>query len=191
MLNARAQLREGETVLVLGASSGVGTAAIQIAHNLGAHVIAETTHADKASRIKALGADEVIVCHPQEIAARVMEITHNQGVEVVFEHVGPATWEQSLKAVIKGGRIVTCGATTGPEVPLILRQLFGREITLMGSMLGTLAEMQRVVKLVVNSTLAPVVDKVYPLKDAAIAHQQLLEKRHVGKLVLTLGGEAT
>ena len=186
MLGNRAQLKESETVLVLGAGSGIGTAAVQIAHYMGAHVIAATTAAEKVARIKALGADQVIVSHPQELASKVLELTHKNGVEVVFEHVGPATWEQSLKSVARGGRIVTCGATTGPEVPLILRQLFGREITLLGSMVGTMAEMQRVTKLVMNGTLKPVVDHVFPLKDAALAHEALLEKKHVGKLVLSV-----
>ena len=186
MLATRAQLKEGETVLILGAGSGIGTAGIQIARYLGAHVIAATTNADKVDRLKALGADEVIVCHPQDIAAKVMEVTHKNGVEVVFEHLGPATWEQSLKSASRGGRIVTCGATTGPEVPLVLRQLFSREITLLGSMMGTLAELQRVTKLVASDTLKPVVDTVYPLKDAASAHIALLEKKQVGKLVLSV-----
>jgi NADPH:quinone reductase-like Zn-dependent oxidoreductase len=186
MLATRAQLKEGETVLILGAGSGIGTAGVQIARYLGAHVIAVTTRADKLERIKALGADEVIVSHSQDIAAQVMEVTHKNGVDVVFEHVGPATWEQSLKSVSRGGRIVTCGATTGPEVPLVLRQLYSREITLLGSMLGTLSELQRVTKLMTSSTLRPVVDTVYPLKDAALAHTALLEKKHVGKLVLSV-----
>jgi NADPH:quinone reductase-like Zn-dependent oxidoreductase len=186
MLAGRAQLKESETVLVLGAGSGIGTAAVQIAHYMGAHVIAVTTSAAKVDRIKALGADNVIVSHPQELAPKVLELTAKQGVEVVFEHVGPATWEQSLKCVARGGRIVTCGATTGPEVPLILRQIFSREITLLGSSLGTPAELQRIVKLIGNGTLKPVVDRVFPLKDAAAAHEALLEKKHVGKLVLSV-----
>lgn len=184
MLAARAQLKESETVLVLGAGSGLGTAAVQVARYLGGHVIAVTTSADKVERIKALGADQVIVSHPQDLAPKVLDLTNKNGVEVVFEHVGPATWEQSLKSAARGGRIVTCGATTGPEVPLILRQIFSREITLLGSMAGTFAELQRVTKLVSNGTLKPVVDTVFPLMDAAAAHEALLDKKHVGKLVL-------
>ena len=186
MLAARAQLKESENVLVLGAGSGIGTAAVQVARYLGGHVIAVTTNADKVDRIKALGADQVIVSHPQDISSKVLEATKKNGVDVVFEHVGPATWEQSLKSAARGGRSVTGGATTGPEVPLILRQIFSREITLLGSMLGTMAELQRVNKLVANGTLKPVVDTVYPLKDAAVAHEALLEKKHVGKLVLSI-----
>jgi NADPH:quinone reductase-like Zn-dependent oxidoreductase len=186
MLATRAQLKESENVLIMGAGSGVGTAGIQVARYLGAHVIASTTSQHKAERLKALGADEVIVGHPQDLAPKVLESTHNMGVEVVMEHVGPATWEQSFKSVSKGGRIVTCGATTGPEVPLILRQLFGREITLLGSMLGTTSELQRLTKLMAAGTFKPVVDHTFPLEQARQAQEALLAKEHVGKLVLEI-----
>ncbi len=186
MLATRAQLKESENVLILGAGSGLGTAAIQIARYLGAHVIASTTAAHKVEKLKALGADEVIVGHPQDLAPKVLDATKGMGVEVVFEHVGPATWEQSMKVVAKGGRIVTCGATTGPEVPLILRQLFGREITLLGSMLGTLSEMQRISKLMANGTFKPVVDRSFPLEKAKEAQEALLANDHTGKLVLEI-----
>lgn len=184
MLADRAKVQKGESVLVLGASSGVGVAAIQIAKYLGAYVMAVTTAEAKASKIKALGADDVLVCHPHEISAKVLERTKKLGVDVVCEHVGPATWEQSLKSASRGGRIVTCGATTGPEVPLVLRQLFSREVTLLGSMLGTIDELKRVQKMVQAGTLKPIVDTVYPMKDAAAAQEALLAKNHVGKLVL-------
>jgi NADPH:quinone reductase-like Zn-dependent oxidoreductase len=186
MLVTRAQLKEGENVLILGAGSGLGTAGIQIAHNIGAHVIASTTSQAKVDRLKALGADEVIVGHPQDLAPKVLASTRNLGVDVVFEHVGPATWEQSFKVVTRGGRIVTCGATTGPEVPLVLRQLFGREITLLGSMLGTLGEMNRLAKQMAQGTFKPVVDHTFPLEKAKEAQETLLAKEHVGKLVLEI-----
>jgi NADPH:quinone reductase-like Zn-dependent oxidoreductase len=190
MLATRAQVKEGENVLILGAGSGVGVAGVQIARYLGAHVMAATTHAHKAEKLKALGADDVIIGHPQDLAPKVLEATHDLGVEVVFEHVGPATWEQSIKVVAKGGRIVTCGATTGPEVPLILRQLFGREITLLGSMLGTFGELQRVTKLIQSGKLKPVVDRSFPLEQARAAQETLLTKEHTGKLVLDVAGKA-
>ena len=186
MLVTRAHLKEGESVLILGAGSGLGTAGIQIAHHLGARVIAATSSPQKVAKIKSLGADEVIVGHPQDLAPKVLDLTHGMGVEVVFEHVGPATWEQSMRSVCKGGRIVTCGATTGPEVPLVLRQLFGREISLLGSMLGTPAELARLCKLVGNGSLKPVVDRTYPLEKAKEAQEALLAKDHTGKLVLEI-----
>jgi NADPH:quinone reductase-like Zn-dependent oxidoreductase len=186
MLSTRAQLKERETVLILGAGSGIGVAGVQIARYLGAHVIAATTHEHKAAKLKALGADEVIVGPPLDLGTRVLDTTRGQGVEVVFEHVGPATWEQSLRVVSKGGRIVTCGATTGPEVPLVLRQLFGREITLLGSMLGTLHELERVSKLLAAGSLKPVVDRVFPLAEAKAAQEALLSKEQTGKIVLEI-----
>ncbi len=184
MLATRAQLREGETVLILGASSGIGVAGIQIARYLGAHVIAATTHENKADRLKTLGADEVLISHPQDLGPKVLDATNQNGVEVVMEHIGPATWETSLKVVSRGGRVVTCGATSGPEVPLVLRQLFGREITLLGAMLGTMDELKRLGKLISAGTLKPVVDRVFPLDQARQAHDALLAKEHVGKIVL-------
>jgi NADPH:quinone reductase-like Zn-dependent oxidoreductase len=186
MLATRAQLKERESVLILGAGSGIGVAGIQIARYAGAHVIAATTHPHKVAKLKELGADEVIVGPPMDLAPRVLDATHGQGVEVVFEHVGPATWEQSLRVVCKGGRVVTCGATTGPEVPLVLRQLFGREISLLGSMLGTFHELERLTKLVQAGTFKPVVDRIMPLEQARAAQEALLSKEATGKIVLEI-----
>ena len=184
MLATRAHLTKGDEVLIQGASAGIGVAAIQIASYLGARVIAATTHPEKAERLKALGADEVLSGHPTELGSKVHELTKGLGVDVVFEHVGPATWESSLKSARKGGRIVTCGATTGPEVNLILRQLFSREISVLGSTLGTVDELVKITKLIANGKFKPVVDTVYKLQDAAEAHRAMLRQERVGKLVL-------
>lgn len=184
MLATRAQIKEGESVLVTGASSGVATAGIQIARYLKAHVIAATTSPAKADRLKALGADHVVVGHPHEMSKKVLELTHGVGVDVVFEHVGPATWEQSMLSACQGGRIVTCGTTSGPEVPLVLRTLFGRGLTLLGSSLGSVAELQRVTKMMASGTFKPVVDRTFPLDQARQAQEALLAKEQVGKIVL-------
>jgi NADPH:quinone reductase-like Zn-dependent oxidoreductase len=184
MLATRAQIKEGESVLIMGASSGVATAGIQVARYLKAHVIAATTSPEKAERLKALGADHVVVGHPQDISKKVLELTHGIGVDVVFEHVGPATWEQSMLSVTQGGRIVTCGSTSGPEVPLVLRTLFGRGITLLGSSLGSVSELQRVTKMMASGTFKPVVDRTFPLEQARQAQEALLAKDQVGKIVL-------
>lgn len=184
MLSTRAKLKAGETVLIVGASAGVSTAAIQIARLLGARILAHTSTPAKKDRIQALGADEVLTCHANELGPKVMTLTGQHGVDVVFEHVGPATWAQSFMAVARGGRIVTCGATTGPEVSIVLRQLYMREVTLLGTYFGTHAELVRLMQLVTQGKLKPVVDKVFPLKDAAKAHELLMSKEHVGKIVL-------
>ena len=184
MLATRSHLTKGDEVLIQGASSGIGVAAIQIARYLGARVIAATTSPEKVDHLGAMGADEVIAGHPQEMASKVLDLTHGLGVDVVFEHVGPATWEQSLRCVRRGGIVVTCGATTGPEVNLVLRQLFSREISLMGSMLGTVDELKKVSNLIANGHLKPVVHRVYDLEDAKSAHLAMQKKKRVGKLVL-------
>ena len=186
MLATRAHLTKGDEVLIQGASSGIGVAAIQIAGYLGARVIAATTSPEKTDKLLAMGAHEVIAGHPQELAAKVLDLTKGLGVDIVFEHVGPATWDQSLRSVRKGGCIVTCGATTGPQVDLVLRQLFSREISLHGSMLGTLDEMKKVTKMMANGKFKPVVDRVFELKDAAAAHKAMQSKKRTGKLVLNI-----
>jgi NADPH:quinone reductase-like Zn-dependent oxidoreductase len=186
MLAERAKLKKGETVLILGASSGVGTAGIQIAQYIGARIIAHTSGPEKAAKIKAVGADEVIACHPSELSAKVLALTGGDGVDVVFEHVGPATWQQSFLAVAKYGRIVTCGATTGPEVSVILRQLFMREITILGAYMGSVSEFNRVNQVLNQGKLSPIVHKTWPLEEAARAQEALLAKEHVGKLVLEI-----
>jgi NADPH:quinone reductase-like Zn-dependent oxidoreductase len=186
MLAERAKLQKGETVLVLGASAGVSVAGIQIAQQLGARVIAHTNTPEKAAILKGLGVDTVLTCHPSELSMNVLAATGNEGVEVVFEHVGPATWQQSMQSVARHGRIVTCGATTGAEVSLILRQLFMRELTLLGAYLGSLAEFHRVHQLLSAGKLAPLVHKTWPLAEAAAAQEALLARDHVGKLVLEI-----
>jgi NADPH:quinone reductase-like Zn-dependent oxidoreductase len=184
MLTARAQVKEGETVLIQGASSGVGTAAVQIARYLECHVIAVTSSPEKEVKLKELGAHEVISGAPKDIGAKIKESTHNLGADVVLEHVGPATWDESFKALRAGGKMVICGATTGPAVELVLRSLFSREITLLGSMLGTMDEFKRVSRLVANGSFKPVIDKMFPLEKARKAQELLVTKNHVGKIVL-------
>jgi NADPH:quinone reductase-like Zn-dependent oxidoreductase len=187
MLSSRAKLKAGETVLVLGASAGVATAAIQVARFIGAKVLAHTSTPGKKERIQAIGADEVLTCHATELGAKVLALTGQQGADVVFEHVGPATWQQSFTAVARGGRIVTCGATTGPEVSIVLRQLYMREVTVLGSYLGTHADLVRLTQIMAQGKLKPVVDKVFPLAEAQKAHELLMSKEHVGKIVLKVG----
>jgi NADPH:quinone reductase-like Zn-dependent oxidoreductase len=136
MLTTRAQLKAGEKVLVLAAGSGIGSAAIQVAKLHGAQVIATAGTDEKLQKAKELGADELINHRKQDIAAEVKQLTGRRGVDVVFEHVGQATWEQSLASLATGGRLVTCGATTGPEAKIDIRRLFSRQWSLLGSYTG-------------------------------------------------------
>jgi len=186
MLVTRAQLRPGDSVLILGAGSGVGSAAIQIAKYFGAYVIATAGSDEKLAKAKEIGADEVIHHHIMRISKEVRQFTHNRGVDVVFEHVGTATWEESVKSLAPGGRLVTCGATTGYDAKLDLRFLFTRQLSILGSYMGSKDELRTVLKLVALGRLKPVVDKVWPLHDCMVAHTYLEHGKQFGKVVLTV-----
>ncbi len=184
MLLTRAQLKPGERVLVLAAGSGVGVAAVQIAKFTGAFVIATAGTDEKCEKAKALGADAVINHSREAISDRVRALTDGRGVDVVFEHVGTATFEQSLRSLAKGGRIVTCGATTGPTATFDIRYLFSRQLSIVGSMMGRTDELLTVVRLVGEGKLKPVIDRVFPLTEAAQAQQVLESRDFFGKLML-------
>jgi NADPH:quinone reductase-like Zn-dependent oxidoreductase len=184
MLVTRARVRPGEDVLVLGAGSGVGQAAIQIAWLHGARVFATAGTEEKLARARELGAVEVINHHTQDLPAEIRRVTSNRGVDVVIEHVGEATWDRSLKCLARGGRLVTCGATTGYKAGIDLRFLFARQYSLMGSYMGTKAELLRAAQFFFSGQLRPAVDRIFPLADAAAAHRYLEEGKHFGKVVL-------
>jgi NADPH:quinone reductase-like Zn-dependent oxidoreductase len=185
MLVTRAKLQAEERVLVHAAGSGIGHAAVQIAKHLKATVYATVGSDAKIAKAKALGAHEVINYRRERFEERVNALTGGRGVDVVFEHVGPLTWEGSLRVLAKGGRLVTCGATSGPTVPLDLRYVFSRQLSILGSMMGTRAELDEVARLIGERTLRPVVDAVFPLREARAAHERMLNRDVFGKLILT------
>ena len=184
MLITRARLRAGEDVLVLGAGSGVGQAAIQIAWRHGARVFATAGSDEKLARARQLGAYEVVNHTSGDWPATIREFTNGRGVDVVVEHVGTATWNNSLKSLARGGRLVTCGATTGHDAQIDLRVLFTRQISLLGSYMGRKGELMRAAQFFFAGELRPVVDKTYPLAEAAEAHRSLEGRRQFGKIVL-------
>jgi len=184
MLVGRAELQPGEDVLVLGAGSGVGGAAIQIAKFFGARVIATAGSDEKLEKAKQLGANHLINHKSQKIRDEVRRITSKRGVDVVFEHVGTATWDDSTASLAPGGRLVTCGATTGFDAKVDLRFLFSRQLSLLGSYMGTKSELITVLKLVAAGRLKPIVDRVFPLSEAAAAHAYLESGSQFGKVVL-------
>src|SRR3989475_1714087 len=184
MLATRAQLQPGDDVLVLGAGSGVGSAAIQIAKFFGCRVITTAGTGQKLQKAKELGADHLINHKTQKIREEVRRITNKRGVDVVFEHVGTATWEDSLASLAAGGRLITCGATTGYDAKIDLRFLFSRQLSLLGSYMGTKSELHTVMKLVASGKLKPVVDRVFPLAEAAATHTYLESRSQFGKVVL-------
>jgi len=185
MLMTRARLQPGEDVLVLSASSGVGSAAIQIAKLFQCRVIATAGGERKLSLARELGADHVIDHYQEDIAAQVRHFTAKRGVDVVVEHVGAATWPHSLASLAAAGRLVTCGATTGFEAPLDLRFLFSKQWSVLGSFMGTMGELHQVLQFVFRRQLKPVVDRVFPLAEIAAAHRYLENKEQFGKVVVT------
>jgi len=186
MLVTKARVGPGDTVLVVAASSGVGSAAVQVAKLFGARVIATAGDEGKMERAKKLGADFVIDHYKQDVLAEVKRLTEKKGVDVVVEHVGKATWQGSLKALTKGGRLVTCGATTGAEVTTDLRYVYNRELTIYGSFMAGIGELLDVVRLFEEGRLKTVVDSTYPLEKAAEAQRRMESSSHFGKIVLTV-----
>jgi NADPH:quinone reductase-like Zn-dependent oxidoreductase len=184
MLSGRAAVRPGQTVLVLGANSGVGIAAIQIAKLFQARVIATAGDERKMELARELGADFVINHYEQKIAQEVRKITNLEGVDIVLEHVGAATWQESVKSLKTGGTLVTCGATTGPKVELDLRFLFSRQLAVLGSYMGTLSELHEVLNHIFAGRLKPVIDRIFPLQDIRTAHEYLEKSQMFGKIVL-------
>ncbi len=186
MLVARAALRPGETVLVQAGGSGVGSAAIQIAKLWGATVWTTTGSAEKARRAKALGAEETILYREVDFAAEVRRLSGKRGVDVVVEHVGGETFEKSVKSLARGGRLVTCGATAAGDAAINLRLVFFKQLSILGSTMGSIAELHEVMKHVEAGRLRAVVDRVMPLSEIAEAHRVLENREAFGKVVLEI-----
>jgi NADPH:quinone reductase-like Zn-dependent oxidoreductase len=184
MLTGRAAIRPGQTVLVLGASSGVGIAAIQIAKLYQATVITTAGNEEKLAKARTLGADHGINHYQQKISEEVRRITNKQGVDIVIEHVGPATWEESVKSLRPAGTLVTCGATTGPNAGIDLRFVYSRQLSLLGSYMGTMGELHEVLGHVFAGRLKPVVDRTFPLQEIRAAHEHMERSQMFGKIVL-------
>jgi len=184
MLVGRAAVRSGQTVLVLGANSGVGIAGIQIAKMFHCTVVATAGDERKAQKARELGADHVIHHYQQKISEEVRKITNKQGVDVVMEHVGRETWGESLRSLKPAGTLVTCGATTGPQAGLDLRFVFSRQLSVLGSYMGTMGELHEVLKHVFAGRLKPVIDRTFPLSEVCAAHKYMEESQMFGKIVL-------
>jgi NADPH:quinone reductase-like Zn-dependent oxidoreductase len=184
MLFALAGLQHGETVLIMGAGSGVGSMAVQLAKLAGARVITTVGSDDKIPKAVILGADAVINHAKEKVSDRVNLLTEGNGVDVVIEHIGPEVWDTCLRSLSKGGRLITCGATTGAEVQLDLRYIFSRQLTIKGSYMGTRAELLKAAELMGQKRLIAVIDRTYPLTDARAAQEQMLSRKFFGKIVL-------
>jgi len=184
MLVTRAGIRPGQTVLVLGGGSGVGSAAIQIAKLFHARVIATAGDDMKLEKARALGADYGIDHYRQKISQEARKVTEKQGVDIVVEHVGVATWEESMKSLKPGGTIVTCGATTGSNAAFDLRFMFARQLSFLGSYMGTMGDLHDVLSHVFAGRLKAVIDRTFSLKDTRAAHEYMEKSRMFGKIVL-------
>ncbi|MGH7644398.1 MAG: zinc-binding dehydrogenase [Gemmatimonadales bacterium] len=187
MVVTRAQLRAGETVLVWGIGGGVSLAALRIAKLRGARVIATSSSDAKLERARALGADVTVNHRTQQVAAEVRALTGKRGVDVVVENVGEVTWQDSVRVLAKGGRLVTCGATSGPMAVTDLRRLFWNHLTIMGSTMGSEAEYREIVRVLGTGELRPIVDRVYPLADARTALERLGRGEQLGKIAIAIG----
>ncbi len=184
MLISRAALRPGQDLLVLAGGSGVGSAAIQIGKLLGARVFATASGQDKLQAARKMGADIIIDHSKDDFSKVVANTTDRRGVDVVFEHVGPATFGSSIRSLALQGRLITCGATTGPKTELDLRYLFSRELTIMGAKMGTRAELLQVTALIGELKLSPVIDSVFPLSEARAAQEKMQSRALFGKVLL-------
>ena len=185
MLVTKARLAEGEWVLIWGIGAGVATAALAVAKALGARTIVTSRSEEKLARAREVGADEALATSA-DIAAEVKRLTGNRGVDVVVEHVGDATWRTSLQVARREGRIVVCGATSGPNPPANLHRIFWKQLAVYGSTMGTAEDFAGVYELVASGRARPIVDRVFPLEEAAAAHEYLESGRQFGKVVLTI-----
>lgn len=184
MVKTLADVQPGETVLVMGAGSGVGSMAIQMANLLGARVLSTVGTEDKKEKAKMLGADTVINHSVENMSERVAELTNGHGVDVVIEHIGQQVWGQCLKSLARGGRLVTCGATSGGTAQFDLRYLYSRQLTIMGSYMGTRDELVEATHFIEADKLRSVVDSTFPLEEARTAQERMLARKNFGKIVL-------
>jgi NADPH:quinone reductase-like Zn-dependent oxidoreductase len=186
LLVTKARLREDEWVLLWGIGSGVALAGLEIAKALGARALVTSSSDEKLERARSLGADATVNHISGDVGAAVKEATEGRGVEVVLEHVGEATWQRSLQSARAGGRIVVCGATSGPNPQAALHRIWWKQLTIYGSTMGTREDFEAAYELVKSGRAKPVVDSVFPLDEARGAHERMEAGEQFGKIVLTI-----
>ncbi|MCY4404479.1 MAG: zinc-binding dehydrogenase [Candidatus Poribacteria bacterium] len=184
MLITRAQLQARDDVLILGAGGSVGSAGLQIAKLIGARIFATASTDEKLARAKQFGADITINYKDIDFSEVILEKTNGRGVDVVLEHIGTVTWEQSINSLAKNGRLVSCGVTTGNIGEINIRKMYQKQLTIMGSALGTPTELRTLVRLAEQRRLIPIIDRTLPLDKAAEAHQLLESRKNFGKVCL-------
>jgi zinc-binding alcohol dehydrogenase/oxidoreductase len=186
LLVTKAQLQESEWVLLWGIGSGVASAGLAIAKALGARALVTSSSDEKLERARELGAGATVNHATGDVAAAVNEATGGQGVDVVLEHVGEATWQTSLQSARAGGRIAVCGATSGPNPPAALHRIWWKQLTIYGSTMGTKADFEGAYELIKSGRAKPVVDSTFPLSEARAAHERMEAGEQFGKIVLTI-----
>lgn len=186
MLHTHGGLKSTDRVLVHAAGSGIGQAAVQLARLAGAEVITTVGSDEKAAKARALGAATVINYRKGGFAQGVLDATGGKGVDLLFEHIGPETWTENLKCLAKGGRMVTCGATSGPKIEMDLRFLYMRQFTIKGAYMGSHAELLEVVRLLEAGRVKPVIDSVFPLDRVRDAQAHMESRSNFGKIVLKI-----
>jgi NADPH2:quinone reductase len=186
MLVTRAHLREGEWVLLWGIGSGVSTAGLAIAKALGARTIVTSSSDEKLARARELGADATVNHATGDVKAAVKETTEGRGADIVVDHVGEATWRTSLDVAAREGRIAVCGATTGPNPPAALHRIWWKQLTILGSTMGTKTDFEGAYELIESGRARPVVDEVLPLSEIRTAHERLEAGEQLGKIVLSV-----
>ena len=186
MLMTKARVMPGESVLILGIGGGVALAALQIAKHVGARVFVTSGSTQKLERALALGADVLINHQETDFSREVWKITEKRGIDVIVDNVGAATWDRSIRALAKGGRLVTCGATSGPKPDEDLRRLFVKQVTIYGSTMGTRHDWEQLNRLLAAKTLRPIVDRIFPLEQAAQAQRLMEDQGQFGKIVLSI-----
>jgi NADPH:quinone reductase-like Zn-dependent oxidoreductase len=188
MLVTKAGIEEGEWVLLWGIGSGVASAAFVIAKALGARTLVTSSSTEKLARAAELGADATVNHAEDDVAAAVKEATGGRGVDIVVEHVGEATWKTSLQSAAPNARVVVCGATSGPNPPAQLHRIWWKQLTVYGSTMGTREDFEGAYELVARGAAQPIVDRVFPLEQAAAAHEYLEGGRQFGKVVFEIPG---
>jgi NADPH:quinone reductase-like Zn-dependent oxidoreductase len=186
LLITKAKIKPGEVILILGIGGGVASAALQIAKSTGLKAIVTSSSSEKLKKAKGFGADEIINYSNQDFAGEVRSLTDKKGVDVVLDNVGAKTWQESLKSLKKGGRLVTCGATTGPNPPEDIQRIFWNQLTIFGSTMGNRREFKEVLQFMDSTKIKPVIDKVFPLEKGADAQKYMEEGKQFGKIVLTV-----
>ena len=186
MLFSKARLNNNENILIYGGASGVGNAAIKIAKSMNANIISTVGSKDKIDIVKESGSDYVLLHNDESFTSKVKDIVGNKGIQIIFEHIGAVTWNNSMKLLSKGGRVVTCGATTGPNVSINLQHLFYKQQKIIGSTMSSINSFKQMLEFINSNKIFPTIDKVITLDQLKNAYRYIINRKQKGKLVVSI-----